>query len=119
MPRTKVPEPGRVIRSPSTRNWSMVRWTVCLATPYWAAMAGIDGSRSPGAQSPRWIWARSWAAIWRCGDSGGPGLIVMRHILLPSFLGRSTHCAARSHARGTAAGEQAWTPSERPVRKVA
>ena len=30
----------------------MVRWTVCLATPYASASAGMDGSRSPAPHSP-------------------------------------------------------------------
>ena len=51
-----------------------MRWMVCLATPYAVAMAGMDGSFSPGPHSPRWMRTRSWAAICRCGASAAPGI---------------------------------------------
>ena len=70
VPRTYVPEPGLVISTPSTRSWSTVRCTVCLATPNISAIAGIDGSRSPGAQSPRRICVR--AAGRRSAGAGTP-----------------------------------------------
>ena len=55
----------------------MLRCTVCLATPKLSAMAGIEGSRSPAAQSPRRMRSRSWSAICRWGTSAAPGLMFI------------------------------------------
>ena len=95
---TTVPTPGTARTRPSSRSAASTRDAVAIATPQRRVISRADGTRSPGASSPRSICARSSAAIRTEGGSVTPtsGLLVARSATLRGSARAPPRSAARS-----------------------